>query len=81
MNRERSALVALALLSSLAACGGTDDPASSRIGALENCAEVQQAFDTAVRDNDRAAPGSDQHRQTLDYMKAAQERLEDLDCL
>ncbi len=71
------------LLGVLAGCGGdaaANDPVLGRIAALDTCSEAQAEFDTAYRDNTRSAPGTERRRTTLEYMQAAQERLEELNC-
>lgn len=50
-------------------------------GGLTDCAAVQQEFDTAAASNDRAEAGTDEAVTTLAYMQAAQDRLEELDCV
>ncbi len=82
MNRG-PLVTGLLLLGVLAACGddaAADDPVLGRIAALDTCTEAQAEFDTAYRDNSRAAPGTERRRATLEYMQAAQERLEELNC-
>ena len=50
------------------------------IAALEDCGELQAAFDTAADNNDREDPGSDRFEVTLSYMDYADERLRELGC-
>jgi hypothetical protein len=51
-----------------------------RILGMSDCTELQNEFDTAADNNDRAEPGTSQHRQTLGYMTAADDRLEAAGC-
>jgi hypothetical protein len=51
-----------------------------RINSMTDCGDVQTQFDIAAENNDRATPGTDQHRQSLDYMEAADARLRALGC-
>lgn len=52
----------------------------ARIAGLSDCAALQEEFDTAADNNDRAEPGTPQHRQTLGYMTAALDRMEAVGC-
>lgn len=77
----------LLLLSALGACGGGssgDRPGDAgvyaRIDGMTDCAALQSEFDTAAANNDRAEPGSAQHKVTLSYMRAAEDRRQELDC-
>lgn len=45
-----------------------------------NCATLQASFDRAADNNDRAEPGSTAHKYTLGYMKATDERMEQVGC-
>lgn len=76
----RKALTLLTTLAALTACGGTteaggDRPGSpavyDRIAGLTDCAQVQQEFDTAETNGGEAGTA---------YMKAADERMKELDC-
>lgn len=84
--------VALAAAVVLSGCGGeqtADDYADDhggnpavyeRILNLTDCAALQQEFDRATANNDRAEPGTDEHRWTLGYMTAAQDRMDAVGC-
>jgi hypothetical protein len=52
----------------------------ARIFGSTDCAFLQGQFDIAGDNNDRAEPGSDEHRWTLGYMTAADEQLEASGC-
>jgi hypothetical protein len=76
----------------LTGCGGESSPEDyadeyggstavyERIAGMDNCASLQSEFDTASASNDRAEPGTSQHKQTLGYMTAAQDRMESIGC-
>jgi hypothetical protein len=51
-----------------------------RIAGLDNCAALQREFDTASANNERAESGTSQHKETLGYMTAAQDRMESVGC-
>lgn len=51
-----------------------------RIAGLDDCAALQQEFDTASASRDRAEPGSEQAEAALSYMEAANDRLQELGC-
>jgi len=83
----RRLAVVLALLG--AACGDDDtgDPLNDavpqvveRIESLTDCAELQAEFDTASASNERAEPGTTEHRRSLAYMQVADDRLRELGC-
>jgi hypothetical protein len=52
----------------------------NRIARETDCATLQDEFDVAADANDRAEPGTDQHRWSLGYMKAAEARMQSLAC-
>ena len=74
--------------------GGNDPPPSnsyisryggqatvySRIATMTGCTALQAEFDKAAANNDRAEPGTAEHKWTLGYMTAADDRMRDLDC-
>lgn len=71
----------------LTACGSSGpeerlgDPAVyQRIESLTDCADVQEEFDVAAVHNEGSEPGTERFEVTLEYMKAAQDRLEELEC-
>ncbi|HVM30762.1 MAG TPA: hypothetical protein VM305_08370 [Candidatus Limnocylindrales bacterium] len=51
-----------------------------RIAATSDCGELQASFDRAAADNDRADAGTPEHRWTLGYMTAADERMKAVGC-
>lgn len=51
-----------------------------RIAGLEDCAALQQEFDTTAATSDRADAGTPEAKAALGYMEAADERLKELDC-
>lgn len=59
--------------------GGSRD-VYERILASSDCGGLQEEFDTAAANNDAAEPGTPQFRQTLGYMTAADERMQELGC-
>lgn len=52
----------------------------SRIASTTDCAALQEQFNIAGDNNDRAEPGTDAHRWSLGYMKAADDRMEAVGC-
>lgn len=83
----RRALALLTALAALAAC--SSPPAEERPGnpqvyeritSTEDCALLQREFDTAAENNERSEPGTGQYEGTLDYMKAADERMRQVGC-
>ena len=52
----------------------------AQIAAETDCQSLQAMFDQAAANNDRAVPGTDQHKWTLGYMTAAQERMQAVGC-
>lgn len=51
-----------------------------QIEAASDCAELQQMFNQASANNDRATAGTDQFDWTLGYMTAADARMKGLGC-
>ena len=56
------------------------DLVHDRIAAMTDCDQLQRQFDIAADNNERATPGTSQHRRTLEYMTAADDRMEELGC-
>jgi len=52
----------------------------AQIAQERDCRALQTTFDRAAANNDRAQPGSAEHKWTLGYMKAADERMRSLGC-
>jgi hypothetical protein len=59
---------------------GGDRRVYARILGSTDCDFLQEQFDIAADNNDRATPGSDEHRWTLGYMTAADDQLEESGC-
>lgn len=86
MRATAAAITAALLL--VGACSSGDDSADrpgepsvyNRIAALDDCAALQEEFDRAAANNDRAEPGTAEHKATLGYMKAAEARRDELNC-
>lgn len=85
----RHALTVLACLLAVAGCGGGDSGAEprpgspdvyERIAGLEDCAALQEEFDTASANHDRAEAGSEQAEAATAYMQAADERMREVGC-
>lgn len=84
----RKALILLTATAALTACSSTPDAATQpgspavyeRISSTDDCAALQQEFDTASANHDRAAAGSDEATTATAYMKAAQDRMETVGC-
>jgi hypothetical protein len=80
----RRLLVVLALVT---ACGGPGDderPGSAavydEIETSADCAALQETFDRASANHDRAQPGSAERRWTRGYMRAADDRMRSIGC-
>ncbi len=57
------------------------DPAThARIRAMTDCGELQEAFDTAGDNFDRARKGTPQSAWSLAYMDTADDRMEEIGC-
>lgn len=52
----------------------------ARIAGKSDCDELQAEFEVAAANNEAAEPGTPQHKKTLGYMTAAQDRREALGC-
>jgi hypothetical protein len=52
----------------------------SRIDRMTDCAALQAEFDTASANNYREEPGSASFQATLGYMRAADNRMEEVGC-
>lgn len=50
------------------------------IRSSTNCAELQTRFDRAANDNERYEPGSRLFKATLEYMQAADSRMQQIGC-
>lgn len=50
------------------------------IAAASSCGQLQTMFDTAAANNDRATPGTTEHKYTTGYMTAAVDRMKTLGC-
>lgn len=77
--------VVVAALAGLGAIvGGDDRPGDDavydRIGSLSDCQALQDEFDSAAADHDRAVPGSDEAEAATSYMLAAEDRRDVLGC-
>lgn len=60
---------------------GPGDPAVyDRLDDLTDCAALQEQFDIAAANNDRAEPGTDMFDITLSYMLYADERMQEEGC-
>jgi len=59
--------------------GGNAD-VYQRILSLSDCAQLQTEFDIAAQNNSSAAPGTANHKETLGYMTAADDRMKSLNC-
>lgn len=62
-----------------AECGGSPAVYES-IRAETDCSALQETFDRAAGNNDRATPGTAEHRWTLGYMKAAEAQRQSIGC-
>lgn len=88
--RQRSLVVTGVLMiaaGTLYVCGSGEDgtpagnPAThARIRAMTDCAALQEAFDTAAANFDRAQKGTPQSGWSVAYMKTADERMEEIGC-
>lgn len=47
---------------------------------MTDCAKLQEQFDTAAGNNDRARPGTKAFRWTMGYMEAADNRMRAIGC-
>jgi len=52
----------------------------NNILSLTDCTLLQEEFDIASENNQRETPGTPEHKQSLGYMTAADERMKELDC-
>ena len=52
----------------------------AEIASETNCAALQETFDRAGDNNDTAAPGTPEHKWTLGYMKASDDRMRAIGC-
>lgn len=52
----------------------------SEIRSETDCDRLQEMFDIAAANNDRATPGTSEHRYTLGYMQAANDRMSAIGC-
>src|SRR3990172_9039381 len=59
--------------------GGNPD-VYNRILLLTDCTLLQEEFDIASENNQRATPGSEEYKETIGYMVAADDRMKALDC-
>lgn len=59
--------------------GGNQD-VYNKILSLTDCALLQEEFDIASENNQRAAAGTAEHKETTGYMVAADARMKELSC-
>ena len=59
--------------------GGNPD-VYNRILSLTDCTLLQEEFDIASENNQRATPGTAEYKETIGYMVAADDRMKALDC-
>ena len=59
--------------------GGNPD-VYNRILSLTDCALLQEEFNIASENNQRATPGTAEYKETIGYMVAADDRMKALDC-
>jgi len=59
--------------------GGNPD-VYNRILSLTDCTLLQEEFDIASENNQRATPSTAEHKETTGYMVAADARMKELDC-
>lgn len=84
VRRLRTVAIAAGFCVALSACGSDSQPGNKavydRIASTTDCDQLQQEFDAASSNHDRAASGSEQAEAATGYMKAADERMQELAC-
>lgn len=50
------------------------------IAGLDDCTALQREFDFASANNERAESGTSEHKETLGYLTAAQDRMKSIGC-